>query len=82
MCALIAPSGDPGRNCARWHGRQLRMSIDGETLSPLADEVLIKDGAAYVHLSFEGRPEGPHYGGPFERGRPNEASPRANLDVW
>jgi len=72
--ALIAPSGDPGPQLRALAREALRLSIDSETLSPFADEVLIKDGAAYLHLSFEGRPEGRHYGSPFERS-PSERSP-------
>ena len=70
--ALIAPSGDPRPQLRALARDAVRVSIDGETLSPLADEVLIKDGAAYLHLSFaiEGRPEGRHYDA-----RSNEASP-------
>jgi hydrogenase/urease accessory protein HupE len=58
--ALIAPTGDPRPQLRALAREALRMSIDGETLSPLADEVLMKDGAAYLHLSFpiEGRPGG------------------------
>ena len=51
--ALIAPSGDPRPQLRALAREALRMSIDGETLSPLADEVRIKDGAAYYHLPFE-----------------------------
>jgi hydrogenase/urease accessory protein HupE len=72
--ALIAPGGDPGPQLRALAREALRLSIDSETLSPFADEVLIKDGAAYLHLSFEGRPEGRHYGSPFERS-PSERSP-------
>jgi hypothetical protein len=66
-----------GRNCGRWRAKQ-SVSIDGETLSRSTDEVLIKDGAAYLHLSFaiEGRPKGPHYGSPIRTSRS-----RANLDA-
>ena len=71
---LIAPSGDPRPQLRALAREAIRLSIDGETLSPLADEVLIKDGAAYIHLSFEGRPEGRHYGSPSER-NPSERSP-------
>ena len=53
--ALIAPSGDPKPQLRALAREALRLSIDGETLSPLADEVVINDGAAYIHLSFEGR---------------------------
>ena len=60
--ALIAPTGDPGPQLRALAREALRISIDGETLSPRADEVLIRDGAAYMRLSFKGRPEGRHYG--------------------
>ena len=69
--ALIAPSGDPRPQLRALAREAIRLSIDGETLSPLADEVLIKDGAAYMRLSFDGRPEGRHYGSPSER-RPSD----------
>ena len=67
--ALIAPSGDPRPQLRALAREALRLSIDGETLSPLAEKVQIKDGAAYLHQSFaiEGRPEGRHYERLFER---------------
>ena len=76
--ALIAPSGDPRPQLRALAREALRMSIDGETLSPLADEVRIKDGAAYLHLSFaiEGRPEGRHYERLFERSQSQSQSRR------
>ena len=61
--ALIAPREDPRPQLRALAREALQISIDGETLSPITDDLVIKDGAAYLHLSFalEGRPEGRHY---------------------
>ena len=51
--ALIAPGGDDARLKLSELARDaVRLSVDGEAVPPVVDEVSIEDGAARVRLSF------------------------------